>query len=179
MPRRCSIREHTECEAINEAIINNGPLRTTADRYGVSKTALIRHKQNHIPDLLAKAAGIRDGKEMILAEAAAELVQAREDKEQAQADSLLRLVKQLITDTRGIYERAEGAGDLRTALQAIREARGNFELLGKLIGEIQEGVNLNFYASPDWAKLKALILLALEPYPEAKEARIHALSSNV
>ena len=37
-----------------------------------------------------------------------------------------------------VLTKAELAGDLRAALGAIREARGNLELLGKLTGELRE-----------------------------------------
>jgi hypothetical protein len=44
MPRSCSICAHRECPAIETALDDAIPLRTIADRWSVSKTALIRHK---------------------------------------------------------------------------------------------------------------------------------------
>ncbi|MDP8218225.1 MAG: hypothetical protein P9M03_05820 [Candidatus Theseobacter exili] len=77
-----------------------------------------RHKKYHLPKALKKA---------------------KEVKEVAQADSLLDQVKMLQTKSLSIMKRAEREGDLRIALTAIREARGNLELLAKLMGEIETG----------------------------------------
>ena len=47
MPQVCSICRHTERSAIDTAVAQRTPLRTIADRHGVSKTALLRHRQYH------------------------------------------------------------------------------------------------------------------------------------
>lgn len=122
--------------------------------------------------LLAKAEKIQEQKAI----AVAEVAQAKEAIERGQASSLLDQVNELIQKTDGIYEKAEKAGDLRTALAAIRESRGNLELLGKLIGELQDGVTVNIHNSPEWIELRTLILVTLESYPTAKEALINALA---
>ena len=49
-----------------------------------------------------------------------------------------------------ILDRAEKARDLRTALAAISQARGNLELLGKLAGELDERPIVNLNISPEW-----------------------------
>jgi hypothetical protein len=74
-----------------------------------------------------------------------------------------------------ILERAEKAGDLRTALAAISQARGNLELLGKLAGEIDERPVVNLNVSPEWLELRAVMVGALEPYSEARGAVLSAL----
>jgi len=74
-----------------------------------------------------------------------------------------------------ILARAEEAGDLRTALAAISQARGNLELLGKLAGELDERPVVNLNVSPEWLELRAVIVGALEPHPTAHRAIIRAL----
>ena len=113
-----------------------------------------RHKSNHLP---------------------AKLVMAERAAEVAEADTLLEQVKGLQGRAYAILEKAEKAGELRTALGAIREARGNLELLAKLLGELDEQpvVNLNF--SPEWLELRAVIVGALAPHPEALGAVVGAL----
>ena len=76
-----------------------------------------------------------------------------------------------------ILERAEQAGDLRTALAAISQARGNLELLGKLAGELDERTLVNLNVSPEWLELRAVIVGALEPHPAAHRAVLRALES--
>jgi hypothetical protein len=130
-------------------------LRNIAQRYGTSATALHRHKE-HLPRLIVKA---------------------HEAQEVAQADNLLEQVRSLQTRALSILDRADATGDLRTALSAIREARGNLELLGKLAGELQQEGTINITVSPEWAALRAVILQALNPYPDAAQAVTRALSA--
>ncbi len=134
--------------------------------------SLIRHKKNHISAVLSRSEEAKQN----TAIAIAEIVQEKEAREAGQADSLLTQLKELMTKTEGIFKKADEVNDLRAALQAIREGRGNLELLGKLIGELQDGVTVNLYNHPVWIDLRAVILTALEPYPEAKGALIDALA---
>ena len=77
-----------------------------------------------------------------------------------------------------ILERAEEAGDLRTALAAISQARGNLELLLRLLGELNEqpAFNITLLEHPGWRELQAVIFDALRPYPEARMAMIRAVA---
>lgn len=70
MARRCTICTHAERDAIDAALVNGTAYRTIADRWSVSKTALIRHKSDHIPAQLVKAheATERDRATEVLAE---------------------------------------------------------------------------------------------------------------
>ena len=77
-----------------------------------------------------------------------------------------------------ILERAEKAGDLRTALAAISQARGNLELLGKLAGELDERPVVNLNVSPEWLELRTVIVGALEPYSQAREAVLRTIEES-
>lgn len=74
-----------------------------------------------------------------------------------------------------ILDKAEDAGELRTALGAIREVRGNLELLAKLLGELDEKPQINILLSPEWLELRAVIVSALAYYPQAREAVLGAI----
>src|SRR3712207_2670343 len=102
MPRACTICQHAERPAINAALVANEPYRLIAERFGTSVAALTRHKAEHLPVSLAKA---------------------EEAKETALADDLLGQVKALRNKAISLLQKAEAAGDLRTALLGIREAR--------------------------------------------------------
>lgn len=154
MPRKCSICEHPQAEEINTALLNGVSLRNIAERYSVSKTALHRHKESHLP---------------------ADLVKAQEAQEVAKADSLLNQVAELRDKALAILAKAEQAGDLRTALQGIKEARGCLELLAKLQGELQERTTVNILINPQWLSLRTVILEALDGFPEARLAVAQAL----
>jgi hypothetical protein len=108
-----------------------------------------RHKTEHLP---------------------AHLLKAREVEEAARADDLLDQVRSLQTHALDILEHAEKAGDLRTALAAISQARGNLELLGKLAGELDERPVVNLNVSSEWLELHAVIVGALEPPPSSAQS---------
>ena len=122
MPRPCSICRHADREAIDQALVAGGVFRNIAERFGTSTTALHRHKQEHIPVYLS---------------------QASEAQEITQADSLLTKVQQLEADAKRIQAKAETEGDLRTALQGIRELIRLIELLARVQGELRDDCGAN------------------------------------
>jgi len=93
----------------------------------------------------------------------------------ASADNLLADVRELQARALAILDVAERAGELRTALAAIREARGNLELLGRLAGELNDAPQLNIHLSAEWLQLQAVVVGALEGHPEARESVLRAI----
>ena len=154
MPRKCTVCEHEKVEEINRLLLEGVSLRDLAGRYSVSKTALHRHKDGHLP---------------------AKLVKAQEAREIAKADTLLDQVAGLRDKALSILAKAEQAGDLRTALQGVREAKGCLELLARLQGELQEQATVNILINPQWLSLRTVILEVLDRYPEARQAVARAL----
>jgi hypothetical protein len=154
VPRRCTVCDHPKRHGIDEALVGGAPYRSVAKRFELSESAVYRHKTEHLP---------------------AHLLKAREVEVVAQADDLLEQVRYLQTHALDILERAEKAGDLRTALAAISQARGNLELLGKLAGELDERPVVNLNVSAEWLELRAVIVGALEPYSEARGAVLRAI----
>ena len=156
MPRRCTVCDHPERHGIDEVLVSGAPYRSVAKRFMLSESAVYRHKVEHLP---------------------AHLLKAKEAEEAARADDLLDQVRDLQTHALDILERAEETGDLRTALAAISQARGNLELLGKLAGELDERPVVNLHVSPEWLELRAVIVGALEPHLAAHRAVLRALES--
>ena len=154
MPRRCTVCDHRERHSIDQALVTGAPYRSVAKRFGLSESAVYRHKTEHLP---------------------VHLLKAREVEEVAQADDLLEQVRHLQAHALDILERAEETGDLRTALAAISQARGNLELLGKLAGELDERPQVNLLVSTEWLELRAVIIGALSPHPGAREAVLRAI----
>jgi hypothetical protein len=111
--QKCTICIHSQREEIDEALLLSAtPLRTIADQFGISKTALLRHKTDHIPT---------------------DLVKAKDAKEVCRAESLLDKLVSLKSDAERIAKKAESNDDLKTALSGIREQShltvNNFTLL--------------------------------------------------
>jgi hypothetical protein len=154
VPRSCTICEHAEREAIDRALVAGEANTKLSSVFAVSEQALRRHKGSHLP---------------------AKLVMAQAAEEVAQADTLLDQVRDLQRRALDILDKAEDAGELRTALGAIREVRGNLELLAKLLGELDERPVVNLNLSSEWLELRAVIVTALEPYSEARESVLRAL----
>ncbi len=155
MGRTCTVCRHTRRADIDAALVEHRPFRTIARQFSASRDALIRHHDNHLPAALTKA---------------------RDAAEVAHADTILGQVQNLRDRALTILDTAEGAGDLRAALGAIREARGCLELLGKLAGELQDAPTVNVFVSAEWLEIQAVILTALEPHADARFAVADALT---
>lgn len=75
-----------------------------------------------------------------------------------------------------ILELAERNGDAKTALTAIREARGVLEHLSRLEDRSQSsGPAVPLAESPEWHRTRAAIITALADHPEARLAVATAL----
>ncbi len=157
MPRTCTICEHPKREAIDRALVGETSNLSVSALFGVSESAVRRHKGNHLPAKL------------VLAEKAAEV---------ADADNLLGQVGDLQRRTMAVLEAAELSHEHRTALAAIREARSNLELLAKLLGELDERPVVNLNVSPEWLELRTVIVGALEPYRDARESVLSAIEGS-
>jgi len=59
-------------------------------------------------------------------------LKAQDARDVARGDSLLEQAKALQKKAQDLLTKAELAGDLRTALQGVREAKGCLELMAKL-----------------------------------------------
>lgn len=104
--RKCSICNHPQRSEIDKALVTRSTsYRNVSERYGVSVGALSRHKANHLP----------------------RLVEAAKASEAAQAvtsgAALIDELDSLLNRALAILEAAEKTGQLKVALQAIREAR--------------------------------------------------------
>ena len=149
MPRSGTVCEHPEREEIDRALVGDASNRLVVCLYGVSEVAARRHKTNHLP---------------------AKLVMAQATEEVAQADDLLTQMRDLQRRALDILDKAEADGELGTALSAMREARGNLELLAKLLGELDEPPVTNVLVSSEWVSVRTAMMEALSSHPEARAA---------
>jgi hypothetical protein len=158
--RPCTICTHARRGEIEAALTAGvGSFRNLATQFGVGEAALRRHAQNHIPDAIAAA------------------VEAQQAQIVAHGSSIITQVRDLHARALACLAAAEGDNDRRTLLGAIREARATLELVAKLEGQLQEraAVQVNVVASPEWTRLRGVIVAALAPHPEARLAVAAAL----
>ena len=117
MSKPCSICRHEKRAEIDKALVARETFRGIAAKYGVSKSSLMRHHDDHLPSSLLKAQAAREA---------------------ADADALLAQVVELRDKALNVLKEAETSKDWRVALAAIREARGSVELLARLAGELKD-----------------------------------------
>lgn len=155
MPQPCMVCHHPQRAAIDRALVAGTPNPELSALHRVSEDSLLRHKHRHLPLRLIKAQAAR---------------------EEAEADRLLEGVRGLRGKALQLLLKAEQAGDLRTALLGIREARGCMELLAKLAGKLDERPTINVLVLPEFVAVQTAIVEALGPYPEAREAVVGRLA---
>lgn len=161
MPQVCTVCKHESRAEIEAALLKNEPsLRAIAGQYQLSRAALGRHRDSHITEALAKAT---------------------EAEAVSDADALLKEVNDIIKDVKTlIAEAKKGEGvkpgeQVRTALLGIRELRSTLELLAKLRGQLNEGATVNILVNPQWVTIRTVLLQALAPFPDARQAVARSL----
>jgi len=90
---------------------------------------------------------------------------AQKVEEVARADTLLGQVRGYQDHVDRLTLKAEAAGDFRTALSGLREARGFIELLAKIVGDLDERPQVTINID---ARVQEAIFQALEPYDAAR-----------
>jgi hypothetical protein len=123
--RVCSVCEHPQGREINLSLLAGTRSHVVAQRFGLDDSTMNRHKRLH----LQSRANLTE------AEAAAPArLQAIENHE-VHLD-VMRAMRDLHRRTLALLDKAEASNDLHIALRAVREARGNLELLGRLDGSL-------------------------------------------
>jgi hypothetical protein len=157
MGRQCTVCAHADLEEINKLLLCSDSYRAIARQFGLSKDALARHKESHIPK---------------------ELLKSNDIQEIAKADALLAQLGEVREKTLSLLDKAEKAADTRVygaPVAYLREGREQIKLLAELEGRLASQPQITIVSSPQWIELRTLIITALEPYPEAREAVVHAI----
>lgn len=151
MGARCAACTHPKRDELDSAIVAGQTLRAIGKQYGMSASAVLRHRDRHLSPALAAIAAQR--------------------KEEA-AGTLVEQVRQLIRRADELYLAAAKDGRSSAALAALKEMRGQLELLGRATGELKDTspVTINLQSSEEWIKLRGIILAALVAFPEARQA---------
>ncbi|MEO8391493.1 MAG: hypothetical protein ABI700_00735 [Chloroflexota bacterium] len=152
MAQRCTTCAHPDHVAIDKLLVNGAPSVEIARQYGLNERAVRRHAETHLPATLVQA--------------------AQSDADLADLDVLTE-VKRLYNLTMGVLKANEKDGKM--SLAAIREARPILALLGELLGQLDRRPQVNVLISPQWITIRAEVLKALIPYPEARAAVAAAL----
>lgn len=157
MSRKCTICTHPQRAEIDRELAEGRSIRDIARRYSVSRPSLHRHR-THVQDAVQRAV---------------------EAKAVQVGVSVLDRIRELNREARALLEEARSKGRYAAAVQAIGAATRLLELEAKLLGELDErpSVQVALVASPEWARLRAVVLEALAPYPEARAALVERLEA--
>jgi hypothetical protein len=159
MPRPCTICTHANRDAIDRALIAGAQYTAIAREYRASEDAVSRHRESHLPERLASAVRPSSAEDVV------------------EATDLLTELRLLRAKANAILLQAEAAGDHKTALMGIREARACLELLAELEGELDRRPTVNLVLAPEWLALRGRIVAALSRHPAARADVIHALEA--
>jgi hypothetical protein len=154
MGRTCTVCSHKDVDEINRLLLCSDSYRDIARQFGLSKDALARHKESHIPELLSKS---KDLKEIV------------------DANSLFGRVEEEAGFVREMRDAAKTNGDIELALKAVDRALKCIELYAKVKGLIPDQPTVNITLNAEWIELRTVIITALDPYPRAKEAVVNAI----
>ena len=152
-----------------------------------SEDALRRHKTNHI---IADVGDVREAmiqaREAALEEARLRELETVRDEVVAEAKegmaarletcaTFLDQLQAVRDKAANLLDQAEASDDLRAAGTFLRELREQIRLMAELEGRIASQPQITLITSPEWVEVRSLVINALEPYPEAREAVVHAI----
>lgn len=157
MGRQCTVCAHKDLEEINRLLLCSDSYRDLARRFGLSKDSLARHKEGHIPK---------------------ELLKSNDIQEIAKADVLLVQLGEIREKTLSLLDKAEQAADTRVygaPVAYLREVREQIKLLAELEGRLASQPQITIINNPEWIELRTVIIQALDDFPDAKQAVVHAI----
>lgn len=158
---RCKCGKHPDHLELDKAYLRKEiSLQDYADKVGCkSKSSVERHVTGHLPKALLKATEIKDV---------------------ANADSLLDQLKEIREKALSLLDKAEQAGNTKIygpPSAYLKEIREQIKLMAELEGRLASQPQINITVNAEWIELRTLIVTALDPYPQAKEAVVNAIRS--
>ena len=148
--RVCTVCTHPDRRAIDKELATGHLVnRRLAARTGLAESSVRRHAANHPP---------------------ARLVAAAEAEDVRQALDVLGQLRAINAATLSVLADARKTGDGDLALKAVDRVQRQIELQAKLLGELDERPVVNLTISAEWVEIRAVLLDALRPHPEARQA---------
>jgi len=156
MSRSCTVCCHDQRGAIEQEIAATTSARKISALFRVSEDAVQRHKADHLPKTLTDA---------------------RKADDDARALDVVKQLRVINGVSLQILNEARQGKDLQTALKAVDRIHRQIELQAKLLGQLDDRPQMNVVVSPEWAAIRATVLVALRPYPEARVAVVERLAA--
>lgn len=162
------IETHPRRAEIETALAKGVSPTVLAERFGVSKWALYRHRQA-MPERLVKAIQIQ----------IAPIDIDHEDLKRREAAALITETLHQRSRLHAALGMAYEANDLVTAANFETQLRKNLELTARIVGEIKSGNTVTnvLVAHPEYLRFRDAITQALADHPKARLAVARALAA--
>lgn len=150
MPRMCTVCNHPDRQAIEQALVSGKASRYVSKQFNLGHHNKIwRHATEHMLP---------------------ELVKAQRQKNNQRAIDVADHLNRAALIARTVAARAISDDDRQSALGAAARLEKQAEIQAKIDGAIQESNTVNVLIASEWLSVRAVLLEALTPYPEARIA---------
>ena len=166
MGRKSKIEAHPQSEEIIRRLASGEEYsEILRDIPTITWDDLDYYAQNKLPAILSKSKDLKS------------LADEIESADVHKGDTYLQLVIGLQKKALDALEQQNAKEDPKSWAMVSREARGYVELMGKALDRIREAppAQITIINNPEWVELRTLIIGALEPYPDARQAVVHAI----
>lgn len=154
MPRTCTICRHPERAAIERAMVAGVPFRHIAAEWTVSTQALQRHRAACL---------------------SADVVRVQADADDRRALDVVQQLRAINAASLAVLADARASGKPALVLSAVDRIQKQIELQAKLLGDLDEQPQINILLAPEWLTIRAALLTALRPHPDALASVASAL----
>ena len=192
MPRHCGPCDDKRRNEIDRRLLNREisgeSFRRISSDFGYSEIALRRHLANHLTvDLATVKAAREEARRKAEAEVRAhETEKAMEEFKTGvqtgmaarleNAANFLEQLREVRRTAADLLDKAEESEDLKAAGTFLRELREQIRLWAELEKKLADNPpQVSIILNPEWIELKAKIVAALRPYPDALESVRNAL----
>lgn len=171
---RCGVCAHERRHQIEIGLVHGVAARVLGERFGLSHHSILRHSKAHLTPQIRAA--------IISAQKPSEI-----DLEALQASESEGLLAQLVAQRARLQAHGELAldlGDVRGCVAVEGAVTANLTLVAKLLGQlvqVHDVRHTSLLISPDYLKLRAALVQALRPFPDAARAvgaALHRLESD-
>jgi hypothetical protein len=166
MGRKSKIEAHPQSEEIIRRLASGEEYSDIVrDIPGLTWDDLDYYQKKKLPVILSKSNDLKA------------LADEIETADVHKGDTYLQLVIGLQKKALEALALQDASSDPKSWAMVSREARGYVELMGKALDRIRDTppAQITIINNPEWVELRTLIIGALEPYPEAREAVVHAI----
>jgi len=168
MGRKSKIEAHPQSEEIIRRLASGEEYsEIVRDFPGLKWDDLDYYQKKKLPVILSKSTELKED--------ISKSVELKAEAESIRGNDTLAEVRTLKARAIEILGQAQQAGDLKTALMGIREARSCLELCMKAEGQLNDAPQITIINNPEWVELRTLIITALEPYPDARQAVVNVI----